>query len=140
MTEREAYPIYIMDERISSPGAALILPGLDPNSCFWQIEMGNPDRNKATLTSRFKSHQFFRRPLALCNALRTFQLAMNFIASPVKLQFALIYFDDIIVVSRSAEEHIQHNPNVFLLLYRAGVTLNLTECKHFTEKSNNWDM
>lgn len=59
---------------------------------------------------------------------------MNVILSPVKLQFALGYLNDIIMLSRTAEEHIKQICTVLSLLQRAGVKLELKKCKLSTEK------
>jgi len=49
-----------------------------------------------------------RLPFEFCNAPATFQKAMDMIREGVKLQICLVYLDDVIVFSRSPEEHLQH--------------------------------
>lgn len=57
----------------------------------------------------------------LCNASETFQQAMDLIFQLDKWHFALVYLDDIIIISQTPDEHIEHATPVFSLLQRADV-------------------
>jgi len=63
-----------------------------------------------------------RLPLGLCNAPATFQRAMDMILAGVKWQICFVYLDDVIVFSRSPEEHLQQLAEVLTRLGKAGVT------------------
>lgn len=87
----------------------------------------------------FKSHhglfESTRMPFGLKKALGTFQWAMNVILSAVKWQFALMYLEDVVVVSRNPDEHIDHVWQVLTLFQHAAVTLKL-KCESFTKCTN----
>lgn len=59
---------------------------------------------------------------------------MNVILSSVEWQFALVYLDDIVVLSKTFEKHIDHVRKVLLLLYNAGATLKFEERNFPTRK------
>lgn len=72
--------------------------------------------------------------LGLCSALWKFQSTIDVVLSAVKLQLDWVYLNGITIFSRTTEEHIEHVCNIFSLLPRAGVGVNLKEFKFFTDK------
>jgi len=70
-------------------------------------------------------------PFGLTNAPATFKRALDIILSGVKWQRCLIYLEDVIVYSKSEEEHIGDDDHVLRLLREAGVTLRLPKCRFF---------
>ena len=131
LTIRDAYPIPRMDECIDSLGEATIFTTLDANSGYWQIEMAPEDRDKTTFTCHEGIYRFTRMPFGLKNAPATFQRAIDIILSRVKWQYALVYLDDVIIYSKSFEEHIVHVRTVLTLLSKAGISLKLKKCEFF---------
>ena len=73
-------------------------------------------------------------PFGLRNAPGTFQRAIDVILAQVRWQYSLVYLDDIVVFSKTGEEHIDHVRSVLSLLADAGVTLKLKKCFFFTDK------
>ena len=70
-------------------------------------------------------------PFGLKNAPGTFQRAADIILASVKWQYALVYLDDVIVYSKSIEEHFGHLDHVLQLMHDAGLTLKLNKCEFF---------
>ena len=70
-------------------------------------------------------------PFGLRNAPAKFQRALDIILSGVRWQSCLIYLDDVIIFSRTTEEHLQHVDEILTLLRNAGVTLKLKKCEFF---------
>ena len=48
--------------------------------------------------------------------------------------FALAYLDDIIIFSKTAEEHIDHTKQVFKKLRSTHVSMKLSKCHFFTKE------
>ena len=107
-TIRDAYPIPRMDDCIDSLGGASIFTTLDCNSGYWQIPIMPEDRDKTAFVSHAGAWQFLRMPFGLTNAPATFQRALDILLSGVKWQFCLVYLDDVIIFSKSEEEHLLH--------------------------------
>ena len=62
------------------------------------------------------------------NALATFQVAMNDIFIPYLRKFVLVFFDDILIYSKTWEEHLQHLQLVLSILQRHSFFVNLKKC------------
>ena len=73
-------------------------------------------------------------PFGLCNAPATFQRAMDNILRKIKEKFVLVYLDDIIIFSKSYDEHLQHLQQVFDLLKEAQLKINPEKCHFCTNK------
>ena len=89
------------------------------------------DWEKMAFACHAGAYHYKRMPFGLTNAPATFQRALYIILSGVKWQSCLIYLDDVIVYSRTVEEHVGHVARVLGLLQKAGVTLRLAKCQLF---------
>ena len=54
------------------------------------------------------NYEFLRMPYSLCNAPATFQHLMQNCLGELNLTYTLIYLDDVIVYSKTEEEHLVH--------------------------------
>jgi len=134
ITVSDAYPLPRMDDCIDSLGNATIFTTLDCNSGYWQIPVAECDKDKTAFTSHMGTFRFNRLPFGLKNAPATFQRALDMILSGVRWQSCLIYLDDVIIFSRSREDHLQQVDQVLGLLRAAGVTLKLAKCHFFKDR------
>ena len=72
-------------------------------------------------------------PFGLCNAPATFQRTVDMLLSGYRRRTCLVYLEDIIVFSNTAEEHIDHLREVLAVLKEAGFSLKLKKCKFFSK-------
>ena len=91
------------------------------------------DRDKTTFTSHYGIYRFLRLPFGLRNAPATFQRAIDIILSGVKWKTCLVYLDDVIVFSKSRQDHLSHVAEALTLLGNAGLSLKLKKCHFFAE-------
>jgi len=70
-------------------------------------------------------------PFGLTNAPTTFQRALDVILSGLKWQMCLVYLDDVIVFSKTADDHVRSLDIILSRLRQAGVKLHLENCSFF---------
>ena len=82
---------------------------MDLKSGFWQVKMSEESHQyTAFMVGSMGMYKFLRMPYGLCNVPATFQHLMQNCLGELNLQFALIYLDDVIVYSRTQEDHLTH--------------------------------
>ena len=133
-TIKDRYPLPRIDDTIDALHGAQYFSTLDLFSGYWQIEIDEADKYKTAFVCEYGQYEFNRMPFGLTNAPGTFQRLMNKILKPVLYISALVYLDDIIVFSKSIDEHIEHLATVFKLLAEAGLKLKLNKCEFFRDK------
>jgi len=129
VTKKDSYPLPRMDECIDSLGEATIFSTLDCNAGYWKVAIALEDQEKTAFVRHEGAFQYKRMRFGLTNAPATFQRALDIILSGVKWQSCLIYLDDVIVYSKTEEEHVGHVDRVLRLLLGAGVTLRMPKCR-----------
>ncbi|GBG77888.1 hypothetical protein CBR_g25820 [Chara braunii] len=93
-----------------------------------------PDQPKTAFRSRFGHYEFTVMPFGLTNTPATFQRAMNDIFRDILEQYVLVYLDDILVYSRTLEEHLRHLRDVLDRLRRHGFYAKLSKCRFAQHK------
>ena len=107
---------------------------VDLKSSFWQIKMAEESRQYTAFTvGSLGIYEFLRMPYGLCNAPVTFQHLMQNCLGELNLQYALIYLDDVIVYSRTPEEHLKRLQAVLDRFALNGLKLKPSKCHFFKE-------
>ena len=73
-------------------------------------------------------------PLGLTNVPATFQHLMESCLGDYHLKYYIIYLDDIIIFSKTPEEHIARLQKVFQKLDEAGLHLKPNKCEFFKDR------
>lgn len=72
--------------------------------------------------------KYMRKPSGLKNASATFQRAIDVTAALVKWQHAILYINDIIILSKVKEDCLKQVDKVLLLLNNAEMSIKLKKC------------
>ena len=107
-TRKDSHPLPQGPEMMESLVGARYFYTMDLKSGFWQVKMAEESRQYTAFTvGSLGIYKFLRMPYGLCNAPTTFQHLMQNCLGELNLQYALIYLDDVIVYSRTPEEHLK---------------------------------
>ena len=106
VTVEDVYPLPRIEDALGTLEGSVYFSSLDMQSGFWQIQVKPEDRPKTAFVTSDGLYQFKVLPFGLVNSPRTFQRMMDVLLSGLKWHICLVYIDDIIVFSRTFEEHL----------------------------------
>ena len=120
-TVKDAYSLPHIEDTLDSLNGACIFTSLDLKSGYWQVEL---DEESIPLTAftvgPLGFYECVRMPFGLTNAPATFQRLMESCLGELHLDWCIIYLDDIIIFSRTPDDHITRLEGVLEKLAKAG--------------------
>lgn len=135
----DPYQMPRVDELIERLSKAQFLTTLDLCKGYWQVPL-SPDSREMTAFKTPLGHYHFRvLPFGLHGALSTFQRLMDQILRGTQ-DFVAVYPDDIIIFSKTWEEHLQHVKEILSKIKAAGLTIRLDKCNIAKAEATTWDM
>jgi hypothetical protein len=98
---------------------------LDLRSGYHQIRVVEQDAWKISFKTKQGLFEWLVMSFGLCNAPTTFMLVMNDVFRPFLDDFVIVYLDDIIIFSRTWDEHVRHVNKVLDTLQRETLYVTL---------------
>ena len=130
ITIKNRYPLPRIDDLLDSISGSKYFSSLDLTSGYYQIRITDEDVPKTAFRTPFGLYQFKVLTFGLTNAPATFQAVMNdMLKDFVNDKFVVVYLDDILIHSKSEEEHERHLRLVLQRLREHKFYANLKKCE-----------
>ena len=134
VTTPDSFPLPRIDDLLDKLGKSRYFSTLDLALGFWQIRMHPSSQDKTAFVVPQGLYEFRVMPFGLTNAPGVFQRLMQRVLSdlnpPCGTEFVSVYLDDILIFSRSLEDHLRHLQVVIEKLVAVGLKLKPAKC-HF---------
>ena len=134
VTRKDAYPLPRVDDTLEALSGSKWFSTLDLICGYWQVEIEEKDRHKTAFCTREGLFEFKVMPFGLCNAPAVFQRLMDLVLSGIQWERCLVYIDDIVIMGKTFQHHLQNLKLVLQRLRQAGLRLKPSKCSLFQEK------
>jgi hypothetical protein len=124
LTVKDAFLIPVVDEL----HGAKFFTKLDLWSGYHQVRMCPKDVRKTAFPTHDGLYEFLVMAFELCNALATFPALMNDVLHPFLRRFILVFFDDILIYSKTWADHLRHLRTVLDELRRHQLFIKCNKC------------
>ena len=114
LTVKDSHPLPCICETLESLAGVAHYTTIDMNSGFWQVPMDDESKQYTAFTlGSMGLYECESMPFGLCNTPPTFQRLMLNCLGELNLTYCLIYLNDVIIFSRTEEEHLERMCVVF---------------------------
>lgn len=128
-TIKNQVPLPRIDEVWDQVGGAKYFSCIDLRSGYHQIRLRNEDVEKTAFRTRYGQFEYLVTPFGLTGAPGCFQTLMNNIFRPYLDKFVLVYLDDILIYSKTKEEHINHLRTILDILRENELYGKVSKCE-----------
>ena len=137
LTVKDSHPLPRICETLESLAGVAHYTTIDMNSGFWQVPMDDESKQYTAFTlGSMGLYECECMLFGLCNAPPTFQRLMLNCLGELNLTYCLIYLDDVIIFSRTEEEHLEWMHVVFDWLQEHSLKLKPSKCEVFRTEIN----
>ncbi|CAF4851479.1 unnamed protein product [Rotaria sp. Silwood1] len=134
VTEKDNFPLPRIQEIFDALGGSNYFSKLDFQGGYHQIPIDESDKPKTAFVTRDKFWEYNVMPQGIKNGPPTFQRIINKLLGRLQWYSALSYIDDIIIYSKSMEEHLHHLEQVLSILHHANFRLNPAKCEFMQQQ------
>ncbi|GJP86136.1 hypothetical protein CLOP_g16200 [Closterium sp. NIES-67] len=131
---KSRYPIPRTDELIDNLHGARYFSKIDLRGGYHQIRVFADDCHKTAFRTRYGSYEYTVMPFGLTNAPSTFQLTMNGVFCDLLDKCVIIYLDDILIYSKTWEQHLKDLEAVFQRLQQYRLITKGSKCEFLKQE------
>jgi hypothetical protein len=133
-TIKNQYPLPRIDDLFDQMKGATVFSKIDLRSRYHQLRIKEDDIPKTAFKTRFGHYEFTVLPFGLTNAPGVFMSLMNGVFREYLDKFVQVFIDDILIYSRTTEEHDEHLRLVLQCLREHKLYGKLSKCSFYQSR------
>ncbi|GJV84636.1 putative nucleotidyltransferase, ribonuclease H [Tanacetum coccineum] len=129
LTIKNRYPLPRIDDLFDQLQGSQFFSKINLRSRYHQLRVYEDDIPKTTFRTRYGHFKFTVMPFGLTNALAVFMDLMNRVCRPYLDKFVIVFIDDILINSKTWEDHVEHLRLVLELLKKEKLYAKFSKCE-----------
>ena len=134
VTIKNRYPLPRIDDLMDQLVGAHVFSKIDLRSGYHQIRVKSDDIAKTAFRTRYGHYEYTVMPFGVSNAPGVFMEYMNRIFHPYLDNFVVVFIDDILIYSKTEEEHAGHLRIVLQVLREKKLYAKLSKCEFWLKE------
>lgn len=134
VSKKDSYPLPHIRDVIDRMHGTQFWTTLDAASAYWSMPLNESDKEKTAFSVPRGKYEFNVTPFGLCNAGASYQRMIDMSLSGLDSDRILAYMDDIVVFSKTFEDHVVSIEQLFARLRESGISLKLSKCIFASDK------
>nr|GEU92499.1 retrotransposon protein, putative, Ty3-gypsy subclass [Tanacetum cinerariifolium] len=134
LTIKNRYLLHRIDDLFDQLQGACYFSKIDLRSGYHQLCVHEDDILKTAFRTRYENFEFMIMPFGLTNALAVFMDLMNRVCKPFLDKFVIVFVDDILIYSKTKQEHEIHLKLVLELLRKEKLYAKFSKCEFWLQE------
>ncbi|GJS60105.1 reverse transcriptase domain-containing protein [Tanacetum coccineum] len=131
---KNRYLLLRIDDLFDQLQRSSVYSKIDSRSGYHQLRVHDEDISKTVFRTRYGHYEFQVMPFGLTNAPAVFMDLMNRVCKPYLDKFVIVFIDDILIYSKSKEEHAEHLKLILELLKKEELYAKFSKCEFWLSK------
>ncbi|GJS01341.1 putative reverse transcriptase domain-containing protein [Tanacetum coccineum] len=134
LTIKNRYPLPRIDDLFDQLQGSSVYSKIDLRSGYRQLRFQDEDIPNMSFRTRYGHYEFHVMPFGLTNAPTIFMDLMNWVCRPYLDKFMIVFIDDILIYSKTKEEHDAHLKLILELLKKEELYAKFSKCDFWLSK------
>ncbi|GKA04191.1 putative reverse transcriptase domain-containing protein, partial [Tanacetum coccineum] len=134
LTVKNRYPLPRIDDLFDQLQGSSVYSKIDLRSGYHELRVRDADIPKTVFRTRYGHYEFQVMPFGLTNAPAVFMDLMNRVCRPYLDKFVIVFIDDILIYSKTKEEHDAHLRLILELLKEEKLYAKFSKCDFWLSK------
>ncbi|GKA04294.1 putative nucleotidyltransferase, ribonuclease H [Tanacetum coccineum] len=134
LTVKNRFPLLRIDDLFDQLQGSSVYSKIDLRSGYHQLRVRDEDIPKTAFMTRYSHYEFQVMPFGLSNAPTVFMDLMNRVCRPYLDKFVIIFIDDILIYSKTKEEHDAYLRLILELLKKEELYAKFSKCDFWLSK------